>query len=126
MSEELADLPAPRPVVHTEVVARGLVFDLLRDRVDLGDVTVSRDYLRHPGAVAVIALDPQDRVLLVRQYRHAVRTELWEPPAGLLDVPGEPPHRTAARELAEEADLVAGSWWRLASFYSTPGFTDER
>jgi len=61
----------------------------------------------HPGAVAVVALDDAGRVALIQQYRHPVRTFEWEIPAGLLDVAGEPPHLAAARELHEEADLVA-------------------
>ncbi|MBC7290065.1 MAG: NUDIX hydrolase [Actinotalea sp.] len=103
-----------------------MVWDVVRDTVDLGEPgTVRREYLRHPGAVSVIALDDQDRVLLLRQYRHPVRQELWEPPAGLLDVPGEPLQVAAARELAEEADLVAGRWWTLADYCSSPGGSDE-
>jgi len=65
-------------------------------------------------------------VLLLSQYRHPVRHELWEPPAGLLDVEGEDPVVAAARELAEEADLVAASWWRLTEFFTSPGGSDER
>ncbi|NTW39323.1 MAG: NUDIX hydrolase [Cellulomonadaceae bacterium] len=103
-----------------------MVWDVVRDTVDLGDSgTVRREYVRHPGAVAVLALDDEDRVLLLRQYRHPVRHELWEPPAGLLDVPGEDLVVAAARELAEEADLVAGSWWVLADYLTTPGGSDE-
>ncbi len=85
-----------------------------------------REYVAHTGAVAVIALDDEDRVLLLSQYRHPVGHVLWEPPAGLLDVPGEDPVRAAARELAEEADLVAGRWWRLVEFFTTPGGSSER
>lgn len=122
----LADAAAPRPVLASEVVHHGLIWDVVRDTVDLADAgQVRREYVRHPGAVAVIALDEQDRVLLLRQYRHAVRQELWEPPAGLLDVPGEDLQTAAARELAEEADLVAGSWWVLADYLTTPGGSTE-
>lgn len=122
----LADLPTVRPVVLSEPVHDGLIWGVVRDTVDLGDAgTVRREYVRHPGAVAVIALDDDDRVLLLRQYRHPVRSELWEPPAGLLDVPGEDLQVAAARELAEEADLVARSWWVLVDYLSTPGGSDE-
>ncbi len=125
-SRELADVVAPRPVLAATTVHHGMIWDLVRDTVDLGESgMVEREYVRHPGAVAVIALDEADRVLLVRQYRHAVRSELWEPPAGLLDVEGEDRVEAAKRELAEEADLVAASWWRLADYYSTPGGNDE-
>jgi ADP-ribose pyrophosphatase len=124
--DPLRDLPSPRPVLDSQVVHDGMIWDVVRDVVDLGDAgTVTREYVRHPGAVAVIALNDVDDVLLLRQYRHAVRAELWEPPAGLLDVPGEDPLAAARRELAEEADLVAGSWWLLAEYLSTPGASDE-
>ena len=122
----LADTPGGRPVLATEEIHSGMVWDVVADDVDLGEAgTVRREYVRHPGAVSVIALDEQDRVLLLEQYRHPVRARLWEPPAGLLDVDGEPPHLAAARELAEEADLEAGSWWLLAEYLSSPGGSDE-
>jgi 8-oxo-dGTP pyrophosphatase MutT (NUDIX family) len=70
-------------------------------------------------------LDAEDRVLLLRQYRHPVRSYLWEPPAGLLDVEGEDPQVAAARELAEEADLVADEWHVLVDFYNSPGGSTE-
>ena len=82
---------------RTEVIHSGRIFDLVGDAVDLGDTQVLREYVAHPGAVAVIALDEQDRVLLLSQYRHPVRSELWEPPAGLLDVPDEELVVAAAR-----------------------------
>ncbi|NUU19884.1 NUDIX hydrolase [Cellulomonas humilata] len=122
----LADVEAPRPVVSHDVIHAGRIFDLVGDVVDLGETQVLREYVAHPGAVAVIALDDDDRVLLLSQYRHPVRSELWEPPAGLRDVPDEDLAVAAARELAEEADLVAGSWWRLVDFFTTPGGSDER
>ncbi len=123
---ELADVPGERPVIDTRVVHRGMIWDVLRETVELGDAgTVTREFVRHPGAVAVIALDDDDRVLMLRQYRHAAGGELWEPPAGLLDVHGEEPLGAARRELAEEADLVAGSWWSLVDYLSTPGSSDE-
>ncbi|WP_083942072.1 NUDIX domain-containing protein [Sanguibacter suarezii] len=119
------DVSAPRAVVETSVLHEGHIFDLVTDTVDLGRSVVHRDYVDHPGAVAIIALDEADRVLLIKQYRHAVRRELWEPPAGLLDSPGEPAQQAAARELAEETDLIAGSWHVLADYYTTPGASNE-
>lgn len=120
------DVEAHRPVTGHEVLHHGKVFDLVADRVDLGgQAPVLREYLAHPGAVGVIALDDEDRVLLLSQYRHPVGRELWEPPAGLRDVAGEPDVDAARRELAEEADLVAGSWWRLVDFYVSPGSSGE-
>lgn len=119
------DVSAPRAVVDTAVLHHGHIFDLVTDTVELGHSVVQRDYVDHPGAVAIIALDEADRVLLIKQYRHAVRRELWEPPAGLLDSPGEPAQLAAARELAEETDLVAASWHVLADYYTTPGASNE-
>ena len=120
-----ADTVASRPVVQHRVLHHGTVFDLVAERVDLGGEPVLREYTTHPGAVGVIALDDEDRVLLLSQYRHPVRRELWEPPAGLLDVDGEDPVAAAARELAEEADLRAGAWWHLVDFFTSPGGSDE-
>ncbi len=124
--ELLADRIEPCPVLSTEVAMKGLVWDVVRDRVDLGEAgEVTREYVRHPGAVAVAALDDQGRLCVIQQYRHPVRTFEWEIPAGLLDVDGEPAHVGAARELHEEADLVAGTWHVLADYVSSPGGLDE-
>ena len=84
-----------------------------------------RDVILHPGAVAVIALDDHDRVLLIRQYRHPVGRWLFEPPAGLLDEAGEPAWLTASRELAEEAGYEAARWDVLVDFYTSPGGSSE-
>ena len=114
------------PVVSSTLIHEGRIWDLVGDEVDLGgDAPVVREYIRHTGAVAVIALDDDERVLLLRQYRHPVRSLLWEPPAGLLDVAGEDLRGAAARELAEEADLRAERWDVLADYYTTPGGSDE-
>lgn len=86
---------------------------------------VRRDYQVHPGSVAVLALDEEDRVLLISQYRHPVRHKLWEIPAGLLDVPGENPLHAAQRELYEEAHVKAEDWRVLADVYTSPGGCDE-
>jgi len=122
----LADEPDPRRVVDSEVVMHGRVWDLRRDTVDLGDgQTVVREYVAHPGAVAVLAIDDDDRVLLIRQYRHPVAMLLWEPVAGLLDVADESPRDGAARELVEEAGLVAGRWDVLVDLENSPGGSSE-
>jgi ADP-ribose pyrophosphatase len=114
------------PVTSSEVVFEGRVWNIVAEDVTLpGGVAIRREYLDHPGAVAVIAVDDQGRVLLQRQYRHPVRALLWEPPAGLLDVPGEPLIETAKRELNEEADLAAADWRHLLTFNTTPGGTNE-
>ena len=126
MTDPLHDVHAPRPVTGTQVSHAGMVWDVVREDVDLGDAgTVTREYVRHPGAVGVLALDERDRVLLVRQYRHPVGYELWEMPAGLLDVDGEPALDAARRELAEEADLRADRWDLLLDWFNTPGGSDE-
>jgi 8-oxo-dGTP pyrophosphatase MutT (NUDIX family) len=105
----------------------GPVFSVVTDEVAMPDGGhAERDYVRHIGAVGVVALDEQDRVVLIRQYRHPVRAFLWELPAGLLDVPGEDPVRTAARELAEEAGLRAALWYPLADVHTSPGYSTER
>ncbi|HEX6469223.1 MAG TPA: NUDIX hydrolase [Streptosporangiaceae bacterium] len=85
-----------------------------------------REFVRHPGAVGVLALDADDRVLLIRQYRHPVGYRLWEAPAGLRDVAGEPLHATAQRELTEEAGYRAGTWHVLVDSFTSPGMSDER
>jgi ADP-ribose pyrophosphatase len=122
----VADAVAPRPVLERRLLHRGRVWDIVSDRVDLGDgAVVTREVVDHPGAVAVLALDDEDRVLLLRQYRHPVGRELWEIPAGLLDVDGEPAQLAAARELGEETDVRAASWSVLVDYYTTPGGSTE-
>jgi len=102
------------------------VFTLVSDQVVMPDgATAQRDYLRHVGAVAAVALDDEDQVLLIRQYRHPVGAELWELPAGLTDVPGESAVDSARRELAEEADLTAERWDVLLDLHPTPGCSSE-
>jgi 8-oxo-dGDP phosphatase len=124
--EELVDRLEQRPVEHSETVFKGMVWNVVRDTVDLGEGgTVRREYLEHPGAVGVVALDDRGRVLLIQQYRHPVGTFEWELPAGLLDVAGEPPWQAAARELNEEVDLEAGRWDVLMDYYSSPGGVSE-
>ncbi|WP_412544346.1 NUDIX hydrolase [Longispora sp. K20-0274] len=103
------------------------MFDVVTDQVTMpGGSVAARDYMRHVGAVGVVALDEAGRVLLLRQYRHPVATVLWELPAGLIDVPGEPLVDAAARELAEEADLTAGRYDLLVDLHPSPGCSDER
>ncbi|NLF04637.1 MAG: NUDIX hydrolase [Actinomycetales bacterium] len=122
---QVADEFEAQPTLAREEIFAGRVWDVVAEDVDLGHSVVRREFVAHPGAVAVVAIDPEDRVLLLKQYRHPVRGFLWEPPAGLLDVEGEDPVDAARRELAEEADLVAGTWEHLVSFRSTPGGSSE-
>jgi 8-oxo-dGDP phosphatase len=104
----------------------GNVVSLRTDEVQMSDGTVAtREVVEHPGAVGVVALDGQDRVVLVNQYRHPIRGYLDELPAGLLDVPGEPAVSAARRELSEEAGIAASDWHVLVDLYTSPGMTDE-
>ena len=112
--------------VSSDVVYEGRIINVVRDVVTMpGDTTSQRDVVRHPGAVGVVALDDQGRVLLVQQYRHPVARRLDELPAGLLDVDGEAGSAAAARELGEEAGLAADTWHVLVDALTTPGMSDE-
>jgi 8-oxo-dGDP phosphatase len=124
--DELADVPLAWPVVSSTVLARGKITSYLQDQVRTPDgQLIEREYLKHPGAVGVIALDDHDRVALVRQYRHPVRHRLIEPPAGLLDVGGEDYLQAIERELAEEVGLAARRWAVLVDLFTTPGILGE-
>src|SRR3954453_1073494 len=113
-------------VLTSERVYDGKVISLRRDELAMpGDTTAWRDVVEHPGAVAVVALDEGNSVVVVRQYRHPVGRDLDELPAGLLDVDGEPALETAKRELAEEAGLAADDWHVLVDLLTTPGMADE-
>jgi ADP-ribose pyrophosphatase len=124
---EVTDQPASYPVSNSEIVYRsGRVIDIRRDQVEMpGGGSATRDVVVHPGAVGIIALDEHDRVLLLQQYRHPAQQLLWEPPAGLLDEPGEDPLAAARRELFEEAHLEADRWDVLVDAFTSPGMTSE-
>lgn len=125
-SDVLADEPTSWPVLSAEVLTRGAVTSYVEERVmSPSEDVLSRQFVLHPGAVGVLALDDHDRVVLVRQYRHPVRHRLIEPPAGLLDVAGEDPLVTAQRELAEEAGLAARKWHVLVEWFTSPGVVSE-
>ncbi|MDR5701763.1 NUDIX hydrolase [Agromyces aerolatus] len=121
----LGDERAPVEVVSTELAFEGRVWDVRRDTFEYGDAQIVRDYVDHPGAVGVFAIDDDDRVFLIQQYRHPIGYRDWEIPAGLLDVDGEDALEAAKRELAEEADLVASDWAVLSEFWTSPGGSDE-
>ncbi len=115
------------PVTDSVVLAHGKIVTLRRDTVQMPDgVLAGREVIEHPGAVAVVAIDAEDRVLLIRQYRHPAAAQLWEIPAGLRDVAGEPLVETARRELLEEAGCRAGDWRVLTDSLNSPGISTER
>jgi ADP-ribose pyrophosphatase len=125
----LADLT--ERVVATEVLHTGHYLDLRIDTIERPDgSTAKREIVGHPGAVAIVALDPNDQVLLVRQFRLAAGRVLLEIPAGTLDRDEttraiEDPDAAAARELEEETGYRAANWQKLASFWTAPGFATE-
>lgn len=124
---QLADQASPRPLHSSETVYQGRIWNVVSDTFALheGGETMTRDYIDHPGAVAVLVMDDDGQVLLLRQYRHPVKMSLWEIPAGLLDVTGEGFVAGAARELAEEADLIASDWKVLVDVFNSPGSSSE-
>ncbi|NHU85930.1 NUDIX hydrolase [Kocuria sp. JC486] len=125
--EELADAVDPRRVLSSERVYEGRIWDVQAEQFELSDggPRMTRDFITHPGAVTVVALDDQDRMHLIRQYRHPVGMTMWEIPAGILDMEGERPEVTARRELAEEADLEPEDLRILADFNNSPGSSAE-
>lgn len=123
--DELGDEPFDPQIVSSETVFAGRIWDVRRDTFRYNGEDITREYVDHTGAVAVLALDDDHRVLLIKQYRHPVRHRDWEIPAGLLDIHGEDPLTAAQRELAEEADLQAGRWNVLADVFTSPGGNDE-
>ncbi len=113
-------------VKASELIYDGAIITVRRDQVSMpGGRSASRDVVIHPGAVGVVAYDDDGRILLLHQYRHPVRQRLWELPAGLLDVAGEPASTAARRELAEEAGVQAVRWDTLVDTFTSPGMTDE-
>jgi 8-oxo-dGDP phosphatase len=122
----IEDSPEEWQVTATATPFTGNKTGVRTDEVVMPDGSrTTRDYQVHPGSVAILALDDEGRVIVVRQYRHPVRQRLWEIPAGLLDVPGENPLHAAQRELYEEAHVKAEDWRVLTDVYTTPGGCDE-
>jgi 8-oxo-dGDP phosphatase len=123
----IADEAAHWPVVSSAELTRSRLVTVRSDEVRTPENQLAeRDVVVHPGAVAALALDAADRILMIRQYRHPVGRLLWEIPAGLRDVAGEDPWVTAQRELIEETGYRARDWRILADYYSSPGFSTER
>jgi ADP-ribose pyrophosphatase len=113
-------------LLSREYVFRGRLVDLRVDRVQLpGGEEATREVVEHPGAVAIVAVPRPGSAFLVRQHRQAVGGSLWEIPAGKLE-PGEASLDCAKRELREETGLAAATWCEALTFFTTPGFSDER
>lgn len=126
----IEDRHTPHTVTESTTAWSGRIVDMVEDHVVVveGEEPVVRQYTRHPGAVAVVAMrgeEGAEEILLLRQYRHPVNASLWEIPAGLLDIPGEDSLVAAERELAEEADLKAARWDVLVDFFTSPGGSTE-
>ena len=126
----LTDEPEAWPVASsTDLHRDDWVVALRSDRIQrpghLEEEPFRRLVLEHPGAVVILAVDDRERVLCMRQYRHAAQRRFVELPAGLCDVDGEDPLEVARRELLEEAELEAGEWTHLTSTYSSPGISNE-
>jgi len=124
-SDLLRDEPVSLPVSSSTREFAGKVWDIRRESVEVDGTEVVRDFVDHTGAVAVLALDEDGRVLLIQQYRHPVRSRDWELPAGLLDMAGEDPLEAARRELSEEVDLAASEWNVLSDIMTSPGGSNE-
>ncbi len=130
-SEPIADTRESWPVEGSRDLYRtDWIMALRADRVrrpgDDADEPFERWVFEHPGAVVVLAVDDQERVCCLRQYRHPAQGRFFELPAGLRDSHGEDPLATAKRELREEAELEAGEWRRLFDLYPSAGITSER
>ena len=121
----LYDQPWLPAIDSSDTVYAGKIWDIRHESFRFGHESLGRDFMAHTGAVAVLALDEFDRLLVLRQYRHALRLREWELPAGLLDIPEEPALTCAQRELAEEADLVASEWSVLLDYATSPGGSNE-
>ena len=119
-------MPAKAKVLKSEVVFKGMVFNIRRDRVlEPGGITSTREVIAHNGSVVLLPVFPDGSILLVRQYRHAASAFLWELVAGHID-PGERPLAAAHRELAEETGYSARRMKPLLDFYPSPGVLTER
>jgi ADP-ribose pyrophosphatase len=120
------DQPFAVNVSSSEVALRGMIWNVQREVFEFADQTLTREFVEHPGAVAIVAINEAGQVLLIRQYRHPVGELLWEIPAGLLDVDGESHESAARRELLEETGYLAGELEPLIEFFTTPGGSTEK
>jgi ADP-ribose pyrophosphatase len=127
MADPIEDTVERWPVESSQELLRHWLISVRSDHVRMPDNHFAqRTVVTHPGAVAIVALDDAERVLMIRQYRHPVGWLLWEIPAGLRDVDGEPLLATARRELLEETGYRAREWHTLVDYFTSPGFTTER
>ena len=111
---------------HKSVLHQGRVFSLTRENITLDNgATIDIDIIRHPGASAIVAVSDDNKVVLIKQYRHAVGGYIWEIPAGTLN-PQESPLACANRELIEETGFSARNWQKLGEITPVPGYSDER
>lgn len=125
LRETLQDTAERHDAQRHDVVYKGMVWNIVSDTFDYNDEPLTREYVDHPGAVAVVARNAQGEIATIRQYRRPAKQRMIEIPAGLLDVEGEEPLAAAKRELMEEASLVAETWTPLVTFFSTPGGSNE-
>lgn len=123
--EPLDDQQVTYEITDSQVVGSGRLLTLMSETLDYNGQSITREFITHPGAVAVLALDDDERVLLIRQYRHPLRSLEWELPAGLLDVPDEPRVVAAQRELVEETGMTASEWMLLLDMAVSPGGSNE-
>jgi ADP-ribose pyrophosphatase len=119
----------PEEIIKSEYLFRGKILNVRLDDVRLADARsprlVKREIIEHQGAVAIVAIDAQDQVLLVRQFRSAAQQEMLEIPAGTLER-GEDPSACAVRELREETGFFANQWNDIGTIYSSPGYSTEK
>ena len=120
------DRPESWQVVRSRAEYVGGVVAVRVDTLAAGDTTFDREVVTHPGAVAIVALNERDEVLVLSQYRHAAQRRLIELPAGLLDVDDELPLDAAKRELREEGKVEAAGWRPLLDYLPSPGISTEK
>lgn len=129
MTDPVADVPQSWPLVASQYVHEsGWVVNFREDTLHVPgepEHEFTRLVVEDPGAVVVLAIDAEDHVVILRQYRHAVQKRMIQLPAGKLDLPGEDPLVAAQRELREETGLAAGQWTHLLTTYASPGITSE-
>jgi ADP-ribose diphosphatase len=111
-------------IINRNTIYHGRAFNVRRDEVRIQDHTASLDIIEHVGAVTILPLDIDGRILFIRQYRHATGKELLELPAGTLD-PSELPENCALREIREETGYAAGKLIKIGEFFLAPGYSTE-